>query len=119
MFTEGSVLVADDRGKGEVGSLWLYMYSPGLTIAGQMVFRLINPVIKHRTTILVRGWGVAQSPADAVKSRAPRPAGEYPDPRGATDLEAGVVMGRRREPSDSGRPYRYRVFFHVSWRKQK
>lgn len=63
------------------------------------------------------GGGVAQSPADAVKSRAPRPAGEYPDPRGATDLEAGVVAGRRREASDSGRPYR--LFFHVSWRNQK
>lgn len=98
----------------------IYMYSPGLAIAGQMVFRLINPVIKHRATIMVvvvGGGGVAQSPADAVKPRAPRPAGEYPDPRGATDLEAGVVAGRRREASDSVRPFR--LFFHVSWRNQK
>lgn len=50
IVTDGSVFMADDRGKGEVGSLWLQ--SPSLAIGGQMVFRLINPVIKHRATIM-------------------------------------------------------------------
>lgn len=86
-------MIAERERSAACGYIYVFSRSSHCGPNGVQAHKPCNQTSRNHNGGGRGGGGVAQSPADAVKSRAPRPAGEYPDPRGAPTSRLGLSRG--------------------------